>query len=248
MRFSENPGFRIIVPIRHPKGGIPLHVRLTEAFLRNPTEAQPVRFTPSEAVFKLDREVSKVLPVKADVRGEPAEGLRTDRIVCRPATIRLSGPFRLLEKMESVRTEPVDLSGRTASFSNAVSLAVSEEEGLRALPDWVSLSVALVSRESSRRIEGVPVKILSPPGFNRSVRIRPETVSIQVRGAEERVGRLRMDRVLAYVDCSGLGDDEGYEYELKVVLRLPEGISLTEVDPTSIRVEVSSRGRKGEEP
>ena len=55
IRYLNNEQMRVVIPVPSPARGEDLTVRLSEKYLRNPTGAKVVRFSPSEIVIKLDQ-------------------------------------------------------------------------------------------------------------------------------------------------------------------------------------------------
>ncbi len=70
------------------------------------------------------RIISKRLPVKLNLTGEPPEGyaVEYDKITIDPAECVMVGPRSLLEKLSSVKTRIIDISGHTRMFAKDVSI------------------------------------------------------------------------------------------------------------------------------
>ena len=101
IRYLNNGQLRIIIPLSEPASGEQIHIKLSERYLQNPTGAKVVRFSPSEIFVKLDQESERLLPVKATVNGSLPEGIEIDKMVCTPASIRVSGAEQVLKKMNA---------------------------------------------------------------------------------------------------------------------------------------------------
>jgi hypothetical protein len=58
IRYLNNEQLRVVIPMTDPVQGKEMVVRLSAKYLKNPTGAKVVRFSPSEIVVKLDRELA----------------------------------------------------------------------------------------------------------------------------------------------------------------------------------------------
>jgi YbbR domain-containing protein len=65
-------------------------------------------------------------PIAAEWTGLPAEGYRLLNVTVQPNSVLVTGPPVLLESLRALRTEPVDISGLTQSFSQQVPLVLPE--------------------------------------------------------------------------------------------------------------------------
>jgi YbbR domain-containing protein len=69
-------------------------------------------------------------PVTADWTGIPAEGYRLLNVSVQPNSILVTGPPTVLENLRALRTEPIDISGLTESFTQQLPLVLPENVSL----------------------------------------------------------------------------------------------------------------------
>lgn len=238
IRYLNNTQLRIVIPVAEPRQGEDIHIKLSEKYLKNPTSAKVVSFSPSEIVLKLDQETERMLPVKAALASSLPEGLEIDRIICSPASIRVSGARQVLDRMENIHTESIDLKDRQISFKESFPIALPQEGRIRVHPDWVSVDFSLVQRSSTQEFENIPVRILCAPGKARNIKISPQTVTITVKGQMQRIEQLRNADVFAYVSCTELTEKTGYD--LPIIVDLPSGLNLVKTDPAVIHIDIGN--------
>ena len=237
--YLNNELLRVVIPVPDPEHGKEIIIPLEPKYLRNhPSGAKVVRFSPSEIVVKLDQEGERQLPVKAALKGSLPEGIEIDRIVCTPASVRVTGARQVLDDMENIHTEPLDLSERQDTFKESVRIALPQAGRMRVEPDWVSVDVFIETRNSEASLEHVPVRILSAPGEQRSITAEPTTIHVTVSGKKEQVERLRIEDVFSYVSCYDLEESTGYDLPVKV--DLPAGLQLIKTDPAVVHVEIGN--------
>jgi YbbR domain-containing protein len=238
IRYLNNEQLRMVIPITEPTEGKQIKIELLEKYLKNPTSAKVVRFNPPEIFIKLDQESEKLLPVKVALKDALPEGFDIDKTVCTPASVTVSGAQQILAEMQNIHTEPISLKDRQNSFKISVPIALPQTTRIRANPEWVSVNVVLVQRNSTEDFPDIPVKILCTTGSTRTMDIQPKTVTITVKGQQQRLEKFRTADIFAYVDCSKLTESTGYDLSINV--DLPEGLQLVKTDPAVIHVNVTA--------
>lgn len=236
IRYLNSEQLRVVIPLSDPTAGGEIHIRLLEKYLKNPTDAKVVRFSPSDIFIKLDRESERLLPVKAAIDGSLPEGVEIDKIVCTPASVRVSGAEQILSEMQNIHTEPINLSDREVSFKESVPIALPQIGRVRVDPDWVSVDFMLEQHTSTQEFDDLPVQILCSSGESRQMELQPKTIKITVKGQQQRIEQMRPVDVLAYVNCADLTESTGYD--LPVNVKLPSGVQLVKTDPATIHIRV----------
>jgi YbbR domain-containing protein len=238
IRYLNNEQLRVVIPISDPEGDEERVVKLTKAYVRNPTGAKVVRFSPSEIIVKLDQEGERLLPVKAAVKGSLPDGLDVETIICTPASVRVSGARKVLDEMEYIQTEPLDLSERQTTFRESVPVALPQAGRMQVVPDWVSVELMVKEHNSIEVFEKVPVRALCAPGERRRIDVQPQFINVTVKGRQQRIEQLRSSDIFAYVSCYDL--TESTSYDLPAVVDLPTGLQLVKSDPAVVHVVVGN--------
>jgi YbbR domain-containing protein len=213
-------------------------IKFSPRYLKAPSRAHAVQFDPSEITVTIDREVERVLPVKVVLEGELPPGIQMEQTVCTPATVKVRGAERLLSELEQVRTAPVGLDGRYNSFKTHVAVA-SAGQPWTVLPERVTAEVSLVERVASRRIENSTVRPLLASDDTRAIKIRPEKVTVTLRGSPQRVADLNERDVYTYIDCTDL--TEPADYQVSVRADVPSGLQVEKIEPAAVQVTVKKK-------
>jgi YbbR domain-containing protein len=238
IRYLNSAQLRVIIPMSDPVAGQEIQIRLEEKFLKNPTGAKVVRFSPSHVFIRLDKESERLLPVKAAIEGSLPEGIEIERIVCTPAAVRVSGAEQILGEMQNIHTEPIRLNDRQTSFKESVPIALPPIGRVGVDPDWVSVEIMVEQHTSEEEFDGIPVRILCDSGEAREMELQPKSILIAVKGRAQRIEQMRPDDVFAYVDCTEL--TENTIYDLPVKINLPPGLQLVRTEPATVRVNVKN--------
>ncbi len=212
-------------------------LKFAHRYVKAPSRAHAVEFYPEEVSVTVDREVERSLPVKASFEGNLPEGIQLENAVCEPATVRLRGAEQTLLNLEQVRTVPISLKARYASFKTHVEVAANGQPWT-AIPDRVSVSVGLVEHVDTRRIEGNAVYPLMASDDKRIVRIRPEKVDVVLRGSPDKLENLTARDITVYVNCAELTAPT--EYEVPVRVDVPSGVHVEKTEPSVVQVTVQT--------
>ena len=210
-------------------------VKFSPRYVKAPSRAHAVQFDPPEITVTIDREVERVLPVKVVLEGELPQGIQMEQTASSPATVKVRGAERLLSELEQVRTAPVSLDGRYNSFKTHVAVA-SSGQPWTVLPERVTAEVSLIERVATRRIENSTVRPLRAPDNTQGVKIRPEKVTVTLRGSPQRVADLNERDVYTYIDCAEL--TEPADYQVSVRADVPAGLQVEKIEPAAVQVTV----------
>ena len=210
-------------------------VKFSPRYVKAPSQAHAVQFDPPEITVTIDREVERVVPVKVVLDGELPKDIQIEQTVSSPATVKVRGAERLLSELEQVRTVPIGLDGRYNSFKTHVAIA-SSGQPWTVFPERVTAEVSLAERIATRRIESCYVRPLLASGDTRGVKIRPETVTVTLRGSPQRIAELNERDVYTYIDCTEL--TEAADYQVSVRADVPAGLQVERIEPVAVQVAV----------
>ena len=238
MRYLNSDQLHVVIPVQNPVHGEEMTIKLTDAHLKNPTGAKVVSFSPSEIVVRMDQEGERQLPVKATVSDELPEGLEIERIIATPASVTVAGARQVLDGMENIHTEKIDLKDRQTSFKESVPISLPQLGRMSSDPDWGSIEVILVARDSTAVFEKVPVRIVCDSGQERRIDIFPDTVNVMIKGQKQNIEQLKNTELFAYVNCHDL--TEAASYELPVVIDLPADIQAVKTEPAVVKVDITN--------
>lgn len=123
-----------------------------------------------------------------------------------PETVTVRGSPAILAILpEILDTAKIDLSGRTASFTETVPVILPENlpAGTVTLLEGqtVEVSIVIEARVGQRQFDGVPVQVIGATG---EVRVIPSRVTVILTGAQPVLDALKPENVMVAVDITGL--------------------------------------------
>ena len=235
IRFLSSDQMSVEIDISQHPDRLRQTIKFSPRYVKAPSRAHAVQFDPPEITVTIDREVERVLPVKAVLEGDLPQNVQIERAVCTPASVKVRGAERLLSELEQVRTVPISLDGRHNSFNAHVAIASSGQPWTVSL-ERVTAEVSRVERVATRRIENSIVRPLLASDDRRVVKIRPEKVTVTLRGSPQQIAELNEHDVYTYIDCTEL--TEPANYEVSVRADLPAGLKVEKIEPAAVQVTV----------
>ncbi len=190
---------------------------------------------PATVTLRLDREITKQVPVKVETQNLLPDGYEIEKTVVTPAAVVLSGPAQILDGVETVSTVPVDLDGRIRSINKRRLPLVPGENfaGVKLDPTAVTLDVAIVERSISTRFPDLPILPMLAPGRAARIDLEPDVATLTVKGRPELINALAAEDLRLFVDLSELdGLKTGQALPVRAVL--PNGVILVRTEPASV--------------
>lgn len=216
---GERPGRRRLFDMFAGRVRVPFGVEVTQVF--------PATITVSLESAGAPRAVT-VVP---DVEGRPADGFAVGRISATPATVQVTGPESRLAALTEALTEPVTIEGASGRVRATVTVGVADPMLRLRTPVSAQVTVEIVRAPAERVLRAVPVR----PEGARAASIEPESVTVGVQGAADRVEALDDTGIGAFVDLAGL---QPGRYDLPVTVEGGAGIGVTRIDPSRVTVTV----------
>lgn len=181
----------------------------------------------------------KTVSVIPQVSGTPAEGFSVQQRAALPESVIVDGPEEALASLLFVNTEPVDISGATASISRRVGLE-SLPAGVNVIEPASGMVEVRVAIEdistTAQTLGGLPVQPVNM-GQGLSAEIVPSSVDVTVDGPANALTRMSATDVKIRVDLTGLGPGE---YDIAPDITVPQGVTWIGNDPETIRVIITA--------
>lgn len=213
--------------------------------------AEPASFT-----LTLESVTERELPVEAVIKGSPAPGYAV-RATVQPAKVAVRGPFRLLQNLTSIPTEPVSVDGLRERLRTSALLetTVNTPDGPVAItPARLAVNVLLevTEKPEEKTIEHVPIRVAAVPK-NLAVmhqKGQPRDVTVKLRGPRRLLDEIDARSVAVEVNLEDVAPPEtGTKSHTFFFLRkhvrqmagpdtslpLPQQIELVEVEPKTVQ-------------
>lgn len=211
---------------------VPIQIRQ----LRLPQGLSITGLQPQAIPVQLELEARKEVPITVFYKGTPAPGYFVVQTVAEPELVLLSGPEQDLDKIESVFTHPIDVSGIADSFKKEITLDLPENLEAITLKAPILVSVEIAEEIQTKHFKAILVEI---PGSKDRCEINPAYINMDVKGPVKLLeGLTRHSDFRVYVDIKDL--DPGV-YVRRATIELPVGTTLIKVKPEIFTVTISDK-------
>jgi YbbR domain-containing protein len=172
---------------------------------RNPI--QGLVFDPVEVQVKLpviQAEDAKSVGIQVQTKNEPADGFFVGSIKATPSTTTAQGSSKALSEITVLKTEPIDLSGASASFERTVKLVLPPN--VRADPQEVNVKVEIKAGSLSADFTVTPEVVNLESG--RAATVDPTSVRVTLTGPADQIREIQERGPRLQIDVSGRGVGE----------------------------------------
>lgn len=196
----------------------------------------------------LERKVVKTVPVHPDFQGEPGKNYELSGFQVTPSIVTVEGPRSVVEKIASINTEPVELRGKTDTFT--LKARVESGSSLIGFPygNTVEVRGLMTSSLASLVLENViPGAVNLNSGLVLQSPLPP--VRVRVRGTQEALNALVKDSngaptVVVVADLTGY-TVPGEIPSVTLRADLPDGVELVDLSPAVVSVYLEARTQDG---
>lgn len=222
---------RAVHRIEDPPTGVPIPIKLNREDFDLPYDVKLDQVEPRRLEVVLLRIVTRKLRVQVITKGRPTDGYELiGEPEVEPTEVSVRGPKEILDVATYIATEPVDISGRSSTFSSDYSLVNS----LSGKPVKTSTTVRVRVRIRPQEIVrtcSVPIRVNTPPGYEKEA-VLPKagadgTVELAVRGPALLLNEPgTAGKISAFVVITPeMKPRKGIPYSAEVHLLLPQELS-----------------------
>jgi hypothetical protein len=206
----------------------------------NAVDIDPLEISPEPATISvtMERRSSRVVPVTPAYHGFLDPGFELKSFDLAPAEVQVEGPESAVLKIAEVTTEPIELAGRRGDFSVKAKLLRSS-------------SLITITGADSAEFRGVVVRSVALKSWSSAVLVAsalPETlalaeplpaVRLRLKSSELDLRQYELPPDALYIDFSQIRKPG--VYTLPIAAKLPEGLVVDLIEPSSLSVRVVAR-------
>ncbi len=201
-----------------------------------------IKVSPLELTVTLEKKVTKTVKVSANITGFPAKGYELGQYFLSPQSVQIVGPESRVKGIDSLRTDPVDLNGKSQDFTERVGVAVPDPSIKVAGNEMVQFHGTIHKVIVVKTIEPVDIVALDlDPSLK--MQLSSTTGSIQVQGSQLDLENLRQGDATLDVECSTI--TKPGVYTLKTKPSVPRGLVVLNYTPETVTLTVT-KGNSGQ--
>ncbi len=225
----------------------PRVVELTPDHFRKPFGVTIEGITPAQLSLQLDRVITRNLPIRQvfDSEDRLPAGYVISGVAVRPGEVAVTGPARVVQGLQQVRTRPVPIDGTTREGFDYVA-ELQPMDGIRMTPDRVTLRVSIAQKAAGERsISSLPYSLLLTPEQRKNWIVEPAagtpaTAEVVVLGPDTPRNAMQKNWIRLFADMGDLQKPGEYMVPLSGVFITPEAkdLQIVRISPEKIRVSV----------
>ncbi len=202
-----------------------------------PSGVQVVGINPDVVLTRIERVVTRRLPVRVKTHGRLKSGAQLDEEPsAEPSEVTVAGPASLVRSLIHLETEAVDIEGLGVG-EHSVKIPIRRTEGLSfKYSDDLEITLKVKWTPGQRMLAGLLVRTRGNP--EDTVEIRPTEVAVSLVGAKVALDRLDPGLLVVQVDLDKAEPRKGGVLRAKVeVSGLPKDVKVGSIVPETVLVK-----------
>lgn len=190
----------------------------------------------------LDEKILKYVPVEVAPSGTPAYGYKISQFDVSPATVKVVGPSRIVEKTKRIYTKKVIVDGAARSFSLDVQLDSRFNSKIKILPEGdFKVTVKIDPLEETRKYEKI---VPSVQNLDEKLEISGglPKIQISVSGEVLALDGFAPENGVAFLDLKDIS--EPGEYEVPLEFNIPAGMELKEKSQETVLLKILQKNEE----
>lgn len=90
--------------------------------IKVPPSIEVTKIDPSMVKIKVEKTISKSVPVKASIKGKPMNGYSVVSVVVDPPMVMVEGAKSVVDRIKRLKSESIDISGKKETFEKGVNV------------------------------------------------------------------------------------------------------------------------------
>ncbi|NIZ18853.1 YbbR-like domain-containing protein [Entomospira culicis] len=115
---------------------------------------------PATVQIRLEPIIDKLIPIEPVLLGQPAKGFMQSKLILEPDSVIAKGPRSMLERINIIRTQPIDISNQVKSLQTTIDLHINQPK-IELSHYQTMLTVEIISQFQFKRTLEIPLTLLN---------------------------------------------------------------------------------------
>ncbi len=211
-----------------------VRVRIDKEYIKNWNDRIKITIYDAYISVYLDKKIEKDLKVKENLTGIPKDGHIIEKVTLNPETVVISGPSTDLQRMDTISTEQIDISGIEESKSLETILMINDST-MKATPKKVQVNIIVGEKKINRSFSDIPIQV---EGTHLPYKIRPSRISVVLQASPEKLNSIKESDLKASLNLNDLGPGI---HEQKIQIKIPQDTVLIDTSLENAIIEIYGR-------
>jgi YbbR domain-containing protein len=219
---------RAVLDLSGVRAGVATYTLGSENF-HLPRKVELIRVAPAQVSFHVDHVAKRSFPVRLEQRGELPAGLKLRDVQIAPGKVDVVGPETQLDTLRAVDTQPLQLASLEAGVVERELSLTRPGDLLQLKTDAVRVVLHVEPVMAQRELREVRIAVQRD---QRPWDVKPEHVTVVVRGPESELNDLELPADGVRVDARGLTGNA--ERRVRPTVDLPPRFELVRIEPPEV--------------
>lgn len=178
----------------------------------------------------------KTVEIRPKISGTDDPDSWINKIKLEPQQTTITGELEYLDTIDYLETEKIDVSKLQAGESIEINLVVPENIELKNQNLKVTASNNSVQEEE--KTVQAPITFIGQNPDVKVKKVEPTLVNVTVKGPKQLIDGLKPGDVTIEIDLADIEEEGLYTIDTDEI-KIPEGVTATEYDPTEVQIEIS---------
>jgi YbbR domain-containing protein len=217
-----------VVDLKNVNSGT-ITINITPDAIATPANVKIIRIQPNQFDIELGQIEKRMVPVSPNIVGSPAKDYEIDGIDIDPPRVEIIGSREHLERVKTIRTQPVVVEGATKDVMEKVGLELNSLKRVNAnLSEGITVKVRIKPVIGRRKLQNIPVSLDAP---NEKIKLWPSEVTVTVEGPAYKIRELSPDDIRVLIPQHAV---ESRQKAIAPQIILPDDVHLIEIRPMEI--------------
>ena len=178
---------------------------------------------------------TKTVPIKPTLVGKPAQEWQVSRVVIEPETVKITGGYETLTKIEHIVTQPIDITGLKEDL--VVQVGLTPPEGISTLYEpVVKILIQVEEAPITKTLSDLKINLENQtPGTQ--ITLNPAVIKLTLKGSREEISTISDSDIKAIVDLKGL---EVGSHNVEVKIGIIKNLQVLQVEPAKVDVTITA--------
>ena len=217
----------------------PIYVYNSNGEVIKDVEITPKEINVTVPIIKASN--SKTVGVKVVTTGQPKTGFYVSSISVKPSTVDIIGQNQTVQDVKFLETAPIDLTGLSTDLDKEISLALPD--GITITPgtsNKVEVTMSFSANEVTKELSVSNISAVNLTGY-KIKDLLSAPVKVMCSGTADAINALKSTDISIIVDFQGISvsapGTKSFDLN-KNSFKLPNGISVLSVVPSTVNVEI----------
>lgn len=204
-------------------------INITPDAIATPANVKIIRIQPNQFDIELGHIEKRMVPVSSNIVGSPAKDYEIDGIDVDPPKVEITGSKEYLERVKTIRTQPVVVEGATQDVIEKVGLELNSLKRVNAnLSESITVRVRIKPVIGRRKLQNIPVSLDVP---NEKIKLWPSEVTVTVEGPAYKIRELSPDDIQVLIPQHAV---ETRQKAISPQIIVPGDIRIIDIKPVQI--------------